>query len=139
MLPVVFLLTGHAFAGYWTSEEDQEKFKTTKRDPTAGLDDQTFVSKFEQDPQAAAAENVLAPVEWKYDAQRLEEIRTAIEEGKLVAIEATYLTNSESFSSACEVGASNLDNAEEFDSMLDIKLARDKGVTPLPIALSEGA
>jgi len=139
LLPVVFLLTGHAFAGYWTTEEDQEKFKTTKRDPTAGLDDKTFVSKFEEDPQALAAENVLAPVEWKYDAQRLEEIRAAIEEGKLVAIEATYLTNSGSFSDACKVGASNLDDKDEFDSMLDIKLARDKGVTPLPIAVTEDA
>jgi hypothetical protein len=133
---VVFLLSGHAFAGYWTAEEDQEKFKTTKRDPTAELDDKTFVNKFEQDPQALAAENVLAPVEWKYDAQRLKEIREAVAEGRLVAIEATYLTNSGSFSSACTEGATNLDIAEEFDSMLDIKMARDKDVTPLPLAMA---
>lgn len=139
LYPVVFLLAGHAFAGYWTAEEDQEKFQTTKRDPAAEFDDATFVTKFEEDPQALAAENVLAPVEWKYDSQRLEEIRAAVGEGRLVAIEATYLTNSGSFSSACEIGESNLDSAEEFDSMLDIKLARDKDVTPLPIAVAAGA
>jgi hypothetical protein len=139
LYPVIFLLTGHAFTGYWTTEEEQEKLKTTKRDPTAEWDDKTFVTNFKQDPQALSAENVLAPVEWKYDKERLQEIRTAVAEGRLVAIEATYLTNNESFSNACEVGASNLESVEEFDSMLDIKLARDKDVTPLPIAISEGA
>jgi hypothetical protein len=137
LYPVVFLLKGHAFAGYWTGEKHQGEFRTTKRDPTDELDDKTFVNRFEEDPQALAAENVLAPVEWKYDSQRLEEIRAAVSEGRLVAIEATYLTNSGSFSNACEVGGSNLDSAEEFDSMLDIKLARDKGVTPLPIVAGE--
>jgi hypothetical protein len=137
LYPVVFLLNGHAFAGYWTAEEDQKVFQTTRRDPTAELDDKTFVNRFGEDPQALAAENVLAPVEWKYGRERLEEIRAAVTEGRLVAIEATYLTNSGSFSSACEVGESNLDSSEEFDSMLDIKLARKKDVTPLPIAVAE--
>src|SRR5258708_25419154 len=86
-----------------------------------------------------AAENVLAPVEWKYESRRRTEIQAAVRNRDLVAIEATYLTNGGSFASACEVGEGNLESEEEFESMLDISLARDNRVTPLPLAVEEGA
>ena len=43
------------------------------------------------------------------------------------------MTNRGGFWDAIEQGSRNLDNAEEFQSMLEIKLARDSNVTPLPL------
>jgi hypothetical protein len=62
----------------------------------------------------------------------------AVRNGFLVAVEATYLTNGGSFSEACATGAENLSDSTAFDSMMDIALAREYDVTPLPIANGVG-
>jgi hypothetical protein len=132
--PVVFLLSGHAFAGYWADEERRKKFRTTKSDPVTDMIPAAAFNMVNTNPEELAAENALAPVEWKYGSRRRTEIQAAVQNGELVAIEATYLTNGGSFSSACETGEGNLESEQEFDSMLDISL-----VTPLPLAVEEGA
>jgi len=137
--PVVFLLSGHAFAGYWADVERRKDFRTTKSDPMNHVGPQTVPNLLKSKLEELAAENVLAPVEWKYDSRRRAEILAAVRNGQLVAIEATYLTNGGSFASACEVGEGNLESESEFDSMLDISLARDNRVTPLPLSAEEGA
>jgi hypothetical protein len=55
--------------------------------------------------------------------------------GDLVMLEATYLTSASSFAEAQEEGRANMRSRDEFDSLLDIKLARSAkpAVTPLPI------
>jgi hypothetical protein len=55
--------------------------------------------------------------------------------GDLVLLEATYLTSASSFAEAKEDGRANMRSRSEFDSLLDIRLARSAKppVTPLPI------
>jgi hypothetical protein len=55
--------------------------------------------------------------------------------GHLVMLEATYLTAAKKFSEAQEQGRANLRSRKEFDSLLDIQVARTARppVTPLPI------
>ena len=140
LYPVVFLLSGHAFAGYWADEERRKEFRKTKYDPLTTLGEDAVLAMLKTEkPEDLAAESALAQVEWRYDSRRRAEIQLAVQNGELVAVEATYLTNGGSFSSACEVGETNLDASEGFDSMLDVSLAREHGVTPLPLASEEGA
>lgn len=140
--PVVFLLSGHAFAGYWADEERRKEFRKTKYDPLndpAIVDRKaTALSLLSQNPEDFLIAETAPPVVWKYDSKRRAEIQAAVQNGELVAVEATYLTNGGSFASACDTGQSNLDPGEEFDSMLDISLARENGVTPLPLRAEEG-
>lgn len=136
---VVFLLKGHAFAGYWADEQRREDFRTISSDPTAEPVPPTTATTPQTISEELPAENLVPPVEWKYEADRLKEIQEAVKNWKLVAVEATYLANGGSFADACEVGASNLDELDEFDSMLDISLARDNGVTPLPLTVEDRA
>jgi hypothetical protein len=89
--PVVFLLTGHAFAGYWADEERRNKFRTTKSDPItdmiADISPLAALALFRNNPEDLAAENILAPTEWKYESRRRTEIHAAVQNGELVAIE----------------------------------------------------
>jgi len=50
-------------------------------------------------------------------------------------LEATYLTGAYKFADAVEEGRANMRSRKEFDSMLDLRLARTASppVTPLPI------
>jgi hypothetical protein len=139
LYPVIFLLSGHAFVGYWADEERRKEFRKTKYDRWTVGGAETLLSLLPQDLEDIASESVLEPVEWRYDVRRRAEIKTAVQNGELVAIEATYLTNGGSFAAACDVGESNLDADEGFEAMLDISLARDNRVTPLPMAIEEGS
>jgi hypothetical protein len=189
--PVVFLLTGHAFVGYWTDEERRKDFSRGRRvmetashkavmtaleavpralDSAATLSSEAKAVSIEQPDSAAEGKGFSAqfkkhlematglqsadlksdaeqeggweisapPVEWKFSNIRWQEIVDAVSDGVLVAVEATYLTNGGSFSEACATGAENLNDDTVFDSMMDISLAREYDVTPLPIANGVG-
>jgi hypothetical protein len=60
-------------------------------------------------------------------------IRNAISEGHLVPLEAVWLTNRSSFADSQAEGQKNMRSRAEFNSMLDVRRARDVGVTPLPL------
>ena len=55
--------------------------------------------------------------------------------GDLVLLEATYLTGAYSFSAAVEEGRAKMQIRGDFDSLVDVKLARNSTppVTPLAI------
>lgn len=140
LYPLIFLLTGHAFVGYWTDESRRAVFRATRSGGVPKVDPQAvtaFVNKF-RSGELHEAESLLPPVEWQFDRYRRKEIQEAVECGDIMALEATYLTNGGSFVDACEVGTENLTNDAAFESMMDIALAREKGVTPLPLAVEEG-
>ena len=63
------------------------------------------------------------------------EIMAYVTAGHLVMLEATYLTATKSFAEARDEGRANLRSPSEFDSLLDIQVARTATppVTPLPI------
>jgi hypothetical protein len=59
-----------------------------------------------------------------------------VQAGRLVPLETVWLTQRASFADAIDEGLRNLSGRGEFDSMIDVNLARsDKlsPVTPLPI------
>jgi hypothetical protein len=50
-----------------------------------------------------------------------------------VPLESVWLTTHSGFWDAVDAGLENLKPRREFDSFLDVLLARGSGVTPLPI------
>lgn len=122
--PVVFLLEGHAFPGYWRSEQLHDDYRQLKSVPlpeTAGPD------------ALRASERSTEHFEDSYALKNFLEARALIADGHVVPLETVWLTNHSAFSDAIDEGRKNLRNAREFDSMIDIALARNAGVTPLPI------
>jgi hypothetical protein len=126
--PVLVLLTGHAFVGYWRSDEAHQDFVEVRNVPSevppAGS------------PMARAA-NVKLVEDYGWKATRLhyDEIMEYIVAGDLVMLEATYLTGAWSFADAAKEGRANMRGRRELDSVLDVRLARCAAppVTPLPI------
>jgi hypothetical protein len=126
--PVVVLLTGHAFVGYWRSEEQYDAFLEMRRLP----------SSVPAPGDRAAREAAVPFVDqygWRLTRLQYEEIMTHIASGDLVMLEATYLTSASSFTDAVEEGRANMRSRRQFDSLLDIRSARSATppVTPLPI------
>ena len=126
--PVLVLLTGHAFVGYWRSEEQHEAFLEMRKLPAT--------VPAPGDPAArAAAVPFVDQYGWRLTRLQYEEIMTHIASGDLVMLEATYLTSASSFAEAVEEGRANMRSKRQFDSLLDIRSARSAAppVTPLPI------
>ncbi|HEX6313463.1 MAG TPA: hypothetical protein VFZ73_01330, partial [Gemmatimonadaceae bacterium] len=126
--PVVVLLTGHAFVGYWRSEERHAAFLEMRKVPAS--------IPAPGDPAArAAAVPFVDHYGWRLTRLQYEEIMTHIASGDLVMLEATYLTSASSFADAVEEGRANMRSKRQFDSLLDIRSARTATppVTPLPI------
>jgi hypothetical protein len=126
--PVVVLLTGHAFVGYWRSEDAHEEFATVKTIPRG-------VAKVGSAPAREAELPYVDRYGWRLTKLNYDEIMSFVMAGKLVMLEATYLTGAYKFADAVEEGRANLRSRKEFDSLLDIRLARTANppVTPLPI------
>lgn len=126
--PVVVLLSGHAFVGYWRSEEAHDAFVEVLHVPA------------EVPPVGSAlarlgGDRLVEQYGWRLTRLHYDEIMDYVTSGDLVMLEATYLTGAWSFADAKEEGRANMRSRREFDSLLDIRLARSATppVTPLPI------
>ena len=119
--PVIFVLTDHAFPGYWRSEESYRDFIALRKAPEAaeGKPEDSY------DPGTdAATQRRLA----------FEEVRQLVRDGALVPLETVWLTSRKGFGEAVEAGIDNLRTSDDFEELVDIKRAREEGVKPLPIA-----
>jgi hypothetical protein len=128
--PVIFLLKDHAFPGYWRSPTAQRDFVRKRAVPAA-----TAASP--PAPPGTAPPPPAATEPWYFDASNYDEIQGLIRAGVLVPLETVWLTQNRGFWEAIEQGNNNLHDRTQFESMMDLWLARDHGVTPLPI-LAEG-
>jgi transglutaminase-like putative cysteine protease len=126
--PVVVLLADHAFVGYWRSEGAHDHFVAVKTIPP------TIPGVGSRAARAAALPYV-DEYGWRLTKLNYAEVMAYVTAGYLVMLEATYLTAAKKFSEAQEQGRANLRNRKEFDSLLDIQVARTVSppVTPLPI------
>jgi hypothetical protein len=124
--PVMFLLEGHAFPGYWRSDEDWQHF--------ISMDDALEMPTADLCRARKRAKANSWPHQWVITAHA--EVMRPIEQGALVPLEAVWLTNYSSFSESVEAGHENLENPREFNSLLDITRARESDVTPLPLLRS---
>jgi hypothetical protein len=126
--PVVVLLSGHAFVGYWRSERARSQLVGVKRIPRHAPVVGSRVAR-------KAALPYVDPYGWSLGKLSYDEIVGFVTAGDLVLLEATMLTSASSFSDAVEEGRANMRSRREFDSLLEILLARSArpSVTPLPI------
>jgi hypothetical protein len=121
---VIFLLKGHAFPGYWRSEKYFDEFRQAHPDlvqpDVRGVSENTSGAIAQRDP-------------WIIDKDSYAEVLQYVNAWKLVPLESVRLTEYSGFWDAVDAGRANLDDKREFHSMVDIALAREKQVTPLPI------
>jgi hypothetical protein len=120
---VIFLLNDHAFPGYWRSDDAHESFNAMATD---------WVKEITEDNLKEAASDVAAQG-WVLTKSGYDEILRQVDEGNLVPIESTMLTEGAGFWAAVEAARENFVPKKNFHSMLDIANARMLGVTPLPI------
>ncbi|MCP4007541.1 MAG: transglutaminase domain-containing protein [bacterium] len=118
--PVVFLLEGHAFVGYWRSEEYYLEF-TSPEEVEGGERDATREGTWGSE------------ADWIVPRREYAEILRQIHSGRLYPIESVGLTDHGSFWRAVDEGVENLRDPAEFHSLVDIKRARAYQLTPLPI------
>jgi len=125
--PVIFLLSGHAFAGYWRHHSYQDEFKKAvegvrRSDPNPDTAPLTQIEENRDVPHYA----------WYFDGNLYDLVVQKVREQKLVPLESTWLTQRGAFWDAIDEGAKNLRFPADFNSMLDIYEARGK-VTPIPM------
>lgn len=126
--PVVFLLQGHAFPGYWRSDAAHDRFM---RGATFGLDDDDVGDISDSDLQRLS---VFPNYGWLLEGpEGYAAVMREIHDGNLVPIEGVFMTMFTGLEEAVEEGWENLRNEDEFHSMIDIRQARLLEVTPLPI------
>jgi hypothetical protein len=122
--PVIFLLDGHAFPGYWRSSDFHDQFTQARPE-----DIQDIVRADSQTTGIYGAQ--IEP--WYLGKPTYREIVQLVNTGKLVPIETVRLTENSGFFEAIDAGRDNLRIPREFEAMVDIALAREKQITPLPI------
>jgi hypothetical protein len=118
--PVLFLLKGHAFPGYWRSRDAYQAFVQARTAAPA--------------PGGRTTGQIWR---WYLDKNFYGEVQDAVRRGDLVPIESVWLTHRGSFWEAVDEGVKNLRDREEFDALIDVKLAREEEVTPLPLLQRE--
>jgi hypothetical protein len=126
--PVLVLQTAHAFVGYWRSDEAHDRFVGLGTIPDAVPEVGSSVGRTSAVPYVDG-------YGWRLGPLNYEEIMAYVDSGDLKFLEATFLTGSNGFKSALATGEKTMRVSEDFDSLLDIRLARtaDPPVTPLPI------
>lgn len=123
--PTIFLVTGHAFPGYWRSAKawgELREFGTPGTAPkvSAGTPDGRLPVTRGQGEG------------WMLTVANLREVLEFVQAGLLVPFESTHVTHHRGFFEALELGPSLL-HPESFDAMIDVQLAREAEVTPLPL------
>ncbi len=120
--PVIFLLTGHAFPGYWRDWALHQSFSVPEQ-PDASLN-----------PEASGGEPNTSS--WMAGRRIHAELLARIDRAELIPLETTFLTKPNSYEQARKQGLENLVDESRFDAMLDIRRARtdpQRPITPLPL------
>jgi len=130
--PVLFLMRNHSLCGYWASGEARQKFFDSLE--RHALDDSSFVSNT---PLGGTVAKRSGSTPWNLTEHfQFAAIRAAIQEKAMVPVQATCTASRASLQKAIDNGTSAIDLAlkeDDFDAMLDVRTARELGVTPLPI------
>lgn len=120
--PVIFLLSDHAFPGYWRDEAYFDSFVEALAETEAKP----------EGPKQRAGQRY----GWYLERVHFSEIVAEIHAGRLVPLETVNLTERIGFEEAVENGTGNLTSRRGFQAMLDIISARwdeNSRVTPLPL------
>jgi len=116
--PVILLLKGHALPGYWRSEAAWDAFRRGDYTPNVS-------------PNANQADPVTAATAgWMVEEH--DEVVRLVRAQAWWPVEATRIPKRSGFASAVQAGMDALRLAADFDCLIDISVAREKGVLPLP-------
>lgn len=118
--PALFLLSGHAFVGYFASIAMHDKFG------------RLFHSYFDN-PVLWEDRGGMSPQPWVLEKDARPDILDIVRAGGLVPLEATFLCTERGFFDAAQQGRKNLTDPIRFESVFDVKRARGHHVVPLPI------
>jgi hypothetical protein len=108
--PVVLLFADHAIAGFYRTQQAHEKIR------------EYMVRNSSSDEDF-----------WMLGRAVLPTIKEMIESKQLVAIETVGLTRRTAFLQAIIEGTKRVQESLDFEFLVDVHLARESGVTPLPI------
>lgn len=130
--PVIFLLEGHAFPGYWRSDAYHQAFigmANVANAATPACADAAPTGS----PQPQTGTGQRFP--WYLDKSFYGEVVQQVRDLKLVPIESTLIPRRGSFWEAVDAGIENLRSKRQFHSLIDVRLARDNRppVTPIPL------
>jgi hypothetical protein len=120
--PVIFMLTDHAFPGYWRCPESYEQLGKLL----------TASQASETDAQVPMSQRDNHGDPWMLGRDRFPDITRLVGQGHLMPIESVDITSRSGFWPAVDDGIANLRSRRQFDSLYDLRAARKK-VTPLPI------
>lgn len=126
--PVVFLLVDHAFPGYWRTDAARDAF--LERVTLMAEDDK---ATGEGDVKSQTAASHRSSESWYFEKRFLKEIRKEIAANRLIPLESVGLTGRMSFADSIAQSTEYFSDASRFDSMVDIRTARDRNVTPIPL------
>jgi hypothetical protein len=124
--PVLFLLSDHAFPGYWRNEKARDEFLRMSAKSVM-----PFAASREASLADAHARTPNKP--WMFT--NYAEVEQLVKNGDVVPLETTYITQQLGFTEAMKGGKEDLRERSQFCSMIDVQRARtDKNsVAPLPI------
>jgi hypothetical protein len=125
LMPVIFLIQGHAFPGYWRSEQAWSRWLRI------GTGNETDDPLQADQPSASSVPRLAN--RWVFGRDTFPEIVPLLNDGGLVPIETTELTKRGSFAGALDLGFRNLATGWNFDALIDLQSARAANVTPLPL------
>jgi hypothetical protein len=136
--PVIFLLKDHAFPGYVRCEQShdiiRDKFQTvvTPVPPPAAAPGTAPPGQGPIAASTGSARNT-ADFGWVVPASRFADVMKLVQAGHIVPIETVALTQRSGLQAAVDEGLQNLRDRRSFESLFDIRLSREGGVTPLPL------
>jgi hypothetical protein len=128
LYPVLFLLEGHAFPGYWRSERTHD---------SVGRLETVFLPPEGAGPAAAAVRVATREARGEHEfvlgRDDHYQVQELVRRGLLAPLETVSLTARASFGEALEEGRANLRAASEFEALIDVAWAREDDVLPLPL------
>lgn len=131
LYPVLFLIQGHAFTGYWRTP--------LAHDAWMNFRDVRGSDNAQPRPEEASVDRRGSEPWMVGQGDAFAEILRYVQDSTLVPLEGTVLTRLGSFADACETGVKNLNDPWSFDAMIDLYRARREDVTPLPLHTVAGS
>lgn len=127
--PVLFLIEGHAFPGYWRSDKAWWRMKQFHFDPASTTIAEPAVPALPTPTSVSSGQSE----SWMFDGVgNLVEMLRYVQDGSLVPFESTFVAKQRGFYASLEEGSARL-HPDTFDAMVDIQSARGANVTPLPL------
>lgn len=131
--PVIFLIQGHAFPGYWRSDKAWWRMKQFRFGDGASGNVGAGGLGGPGAPIQAQAVTTGQSEGWMFNGvDNLVELLRYVQDGTLVPFESTFVAQRRGFFQSLEAGSSRL-QPETFDAMIDVQSARGQSVTPLPV------